>query len=254
MIDRLKPSIVYFDSWIQNNAFKPYLKKVCAYYYNRADEWGREVTINFKHDSMPKDVATYDVERGALTGIAPSPWQTDTAIGRMSWGYIKDNEFKPSRQIICDLIDIVSKNGMLLLNVGPKPDGTITDEETAVLKEIGAWMKVNGEGIYGTGPWKVFGEGEVNNVAGPFMDNDEKEFTSSDYRFTYKDGYLYAFCMKPSCADYCIKSLKDQAVESVEVLGGYKVVSFSNTEDGFKITTDKAPLSDKPLCFKIELK
>ena len=88
MIDRLKPSILYFDSWIQNNAFKPYLKKVCAYYYNRADEWGREVTINFKHDSMPKDVATYDVERGALTGIAPSPWQTDTAIGRMSWGYI----------------------------------------------------------------------------------------------------------------------------------------------------------------------
>ena len=71
------------------------------------------------------------------------------------------------------------------------------------------WMKVNGEGIYGTGPWKVFGEGEVNNVAGSFMDNDEKEFTSSDYRFTYKDGYLYAFCMKPSCADYCIKSLKD---------------------------------------------
>ena len=142
---------------------------------------------------------------------------------------------------------------MLLLNVGPKPDGTITDEETKVLLEIGEWLKDNGEGVYGTKPWKVFGEGEVNNVAGSFMDNDEKEFTSSDYRFTYKDGYLYAFCMKPSCADYCIKSLKDQAVESVEVLGGYKVVSFSNTEDGFKITTDKAPLSDKPLCFKIEL-
>ena len=254
MIDRLKPSILYFDSWIQNNAFKPYLKKVCAYYYNRADEWGREVTINFKHDSMPRDVATYDVERGALTGIAPSPWQTDTAIGRLSWGYIKDNEFKPSRQIICDLIDIVSKNGMLLLNVGPKPDGTITSEETLVLKEIGAWMKINGEGIYGTTPWKVFGEGEVNNVAGSFMDNDEKEFTSSDYRFTCKDGYLYAFCMKPSGTEYCIRSLKDVDVTGAQVLGGFEVPGFSSTEEGLRITIDKEPADDKPLCFKIGFK
>jgi alpha-L-fucosidase len=115
-------------------------------------------------------------------------------------------------------------------------------------------MKINGEGIYGTGPWKVFGEGEVNNVAGSFMDNDEKEFTSKDYRFTCKDGYLYAFCMKPSCAEFCIRSLKDQSVESVEVLGEFTVESFSNNEYGLKITTDKATLADKPLCFKIKLK
>ena len=137
LIDKCRPMILYFDTWIQNEAFKPYLKKVCAYYYNRAEEWGKEVTINYKHNAFPPTVATFDVERGALTDISPVPWQTDTAIGRKSWGYITDNEFKPSRQIICDLVDIVSKNGMLLINVGPKPDGTITDEETAVLEEIG---------------------------------------------------------------------------------------------------------------------
>ena len=105
LIDKCRPLILYFDTWIQNEAFKPYLKKVCAYYYNRADEWGKEVTINYKHNAFPPTVATFDVERGALTDISPVPWQTDTAIGRKSWGYITDNEFKPSRQIICDLVD-----------------------------------------------------------------------------------------------------------------------------------------------------
>lgn len=258
LIDRLKPSILYFDSWIHNAAFKPYLKKVCAYYYNRAEEWGKEVTINFKHNAFPPTVATYDVERGALTGINPLPWQTDTAIGKKSWGYIKNNEFKPARQIICDLIDIVSKNGMLLLNVGPKPDGTITDEETSVLEEIGAWMKDNSEGIYGTSPWKVFGEGDTNNVEGSFKDNDEKEFTSKDYRFTYKNGYLYAFCMHPDSSGFCISSLKikgefDLVTGNVEVLGDINVVRSERDGDGLKIFTDKKPEEDKPVCFKIEI-
>lgn len=258
LVDKLEPSIVYFDSWIHNAAFKPYLKKFCAYYYNRAEEWGKEVTINYKHQSFPDSVATFDVERGALTGISPLPWQTDTAIGKLSWGYIRDNEFKPSRQIICDLIDIVSKNGMLLLNVGPKPDGTITDEETMVLKEIGSWLGVNGEGIYGTIPWKVFGEGEVNNVDGSFMDNDEKLFTSEDFRFTYKNGYLYAFCMNPTKAEFLIKSLRikgnyDLVTGNVEVLGDYKVLSTSRSGDGLKIVIDRVPSDNKPVCFKIEI-
>ena len=258
LIDKCRPLILYFDTWIHNVAFKPYLKKVCAYYYNRAEEWGEEVTINFKHEAFPPTVATYDVERGALTGINPIPWQTDTAIGKISWGYIKDNEFKPARQIICDLVDIVSKNGMLLINVGPKADGTITDEETAVLKELGEWMRVNGEGIYGTVPWKTFGEGEVNNVEGSFRDNDEKIFTSEDFRFTYKNGYLYAFCMRPSSKELTIKSLKlsgkyDLVLGSVDVLGDLTVADTKCDSEGLKITLDKDPDSDKPVCFKIEI-
>lgn len=258
LIDKCKPSILYFDTWIQHAAFKPYLKKVCAYYYNRAEEWGKEVTINYKHEAFPQGVATFDVERGALMGISPMPWQTDTAIGRKSWGYVTDNEFKPARQIICDLIDIVSKNGMLLINVGPKPDGTITDEETNVLLEMGEWMDVNGEGIYDTVPWKVFGEGEVNNTEGSFQDNEEKLFTSGDFRFTYKNGYVYAFCMRPDSEIFLIKSLKikgerDIVTGSVEVLGDYNVVSSSRDENGMKIVLDKKPSSDKPVCFKIAM-
>lgn len=256
LIDKCRPKILYFDTWIQNAAFKPYLKKVCAYYYNRAEEWGEEVTINYKHNAFPPEVATFDVERGALTGISPVPWQTDTAIGKKSWGYIKDNEFKPARQIICDLVDIVSKNGMLLINVGPKPDGTITEEETAVLNELGDWMDINGEGIYGTVPWKIFGEGEVNNSEGSFQDNDEKMFTSNDFRFTYKNGYLYAFCMRPDSKSFNITSLKikgerDIVTGSVEVLGGLNIVNSERDSEGLKITLDKVPQSGNPICFKI---
>ena len=139
LIDKYQPSILYFDWWIQNHSFKPYLKKLAAYYYNRAEEWGKEVTINYKHEAFAPGVATFDVERGSLADISPVPWQTDTAIGKQSWGYRADNEYKSSRQIICDLVDIVSKNGMLLLNIGPKADGTFTAEETQVLEELGAW-------------------------------------------------------------------------------------------------------------------
>lgn len=258
LIDRYRPSILYFDWWIHNVAFKPYLKKLCAYYYNRADEWGKEVTINYKHEAFPPTVATYDIERGALTGISPVPWQTDTAIGKKSWGYTKDNEFKSARQIICDLVDIVSKNGMLLLNIGPKADGSITDEETNVLKNIGAWMKINGEGIYETVPWKKFGEGEVNNTDGPFQDNDEKSFTSKDYRFTYKKEYLYAFCMRPEGSEYCIKSLnirgqRDIALDSIDVLGEHKIKSTTRNSDGLFISLEKTPNTDSPICFKIKI-
>ena len=171
---------------------------------------------------------------------------------------IDDNEFKPARQIICDLVDIVSKNGMLLINVGPKPDGTITEEETKVLLEMGEWMDVNGEGIYDTVPWKVFGEGEVNNTEGSFQDNEEKLFTSSDFRFTYKNGYVYAFCMRPDSDTFLIKSFmlkgeRDIVTGSVEVLGDYNVISSERDSNGMKIVLDKKPSSDKPVCFKIAM-
>ncbi len=258
IIDKYQPQILYFDWWIHNHSFKSYLKKLAAYYYNRADEWGKEVTINYKHEAFPPTVATYDVERGALTGISPAPWQTDTAIGKSSWGYIKDNNFKNARQIICDLIDIVSKNGNLLLNIGPKSDGTITAEETQVLKDIGKWLSVNGEGIYSTTFWKTFGEGEVNAEEGYFKDYNEKAFTSKDFRFTYKNSYIYAFQMRPDGKDVEIKTLAkrsrhDILIKNVSLLGCEKAIEFERTESSLKIKSNEMLTSDLPVCFKIEI-
>ena len=258
LVDRYQPGILYFDWWIQNRAFKPYLKKICAYYYNRAAQWGKEVTINYKHEALPPQVGTFDVERGALTDISPVPWQTDTAVGKQSWGYRADNEYKSGGQIIRALIDIVSKNGMLLVNVGPKADGTITAEETAALRELGAWLKKNGEGIYGTVPWKKFGEGEVNCEKGFFKDNDELPYTGRDFRFTYKNGFIYAFVMRPDGGEAVIKSLRrknqhDFPIKSVTLLSAGEELPFERTEEALTIRYENDPEDDKPVCFRIEL-
>ncbi len=257
LIDKYQPAVLYFDWWVHNHSFKPYLKKLAAYYYNRAEEWGKEVTINYKHEAFPPTVATFDIERGALSGISPIYWQTDTAIGKCSWGYRKDNVYKSARQVICDLIDIVSKNGNLLINIGPKPDGTITDEETEVLLTMGKWLKTNGDGIYGTTFWKQFGEGEVNSEDGFFKDSDEKAFTTEDFRFTYKNGYLYVFQMRPS-KTIKIKTLRkhnhhDYLIESVELLGHNEKITFERDENYLKINLQNEPENDLPICFKIAI-
>lgn len=257
LIDRYQPTVLYFDWWIHNHSFKPYLKKLAAYYYNRAEEWGKEVTINYKHEAFPPTVAVFDVERGALTGISPLYWQTDTAIGKCSWGYRADNEYKSGRQIVCDLVDIVSKNGNLLINIGPKSDGTITDEETQVLLTMGEWLSHNGEGIYGTTHWKVFGEGKVNAEEGFFKDGDEKQFTTEDFRFTYKDGYLYAFQMRPS-DKAVIQTLhkrkgNDFFIESVTLLESGEALGFERNEEALIISLPAKPDTDLPVCFKIQI-
>ncbi|MBR4866517.1 MAG: alpha-L-fucosidase [Clostridia bacterium] len=257
LADRYKPAILYFDWWIHNHSFKPWLKKLAAYYYNRAEEWGMEVTINYKHEAFPPTVATFDVERGALSGINPVYWQTDTAIGRDSWGYRVGNRFKPARQVVCDLVDIVSKNGNLLINVGPRPDGTITQEETEVLTALGDWLAVNGEGIYGTTFWKSFGEGEVNTDGGYFSDDQPMPFTESDFRFTWKDGLLYAFQMKPG-KTALIKALKreghhDFLLGKVSLLGSDAPVAVERTGEGLLLTPTAAPDGEYPICYKIEV-
>lgn len=258
LIDRYRPKLIYFDWWIQNLAFKPYLKKIAAYYYNRAAQWGVEVTMNYKREAFPPGVATFDVERGALTDISPVPWQTCTAIGKDSWGYTAGNEFKNSRQIICDLIDIVSKNGRMLLNVGPRPDGTITEEETRVLKDLGAWMALNGEGIREASPWKWFSEGSVNAQSGFFMDGDEKAFTPEDFRFTYKAGSIYAFQMRPDGNDVTIRSLAakgmyDFCLDKVTLLGYPGCLDAKRTGEGLCIRLPENTDIRFPICFKITL-
>jgi alpha-L-fucosidase len=121
IIDKYRPKVLWFDWWIMNLAFKPYLKKLAAYYYNRAAEWGCAVAINHKFDAFPVRTAVFDVERGQLSGIRGLFWQTDTAVQKNSWGYTENQDYKSAVDIIGDLVDIVSKNGALLLNVARRP-------------------------------------------------------------------------------------------------------------------------------------
>ena len=121
--------------------------------------------------------------------------QNDTSVSKNSWGYIDNHDYKTTGDLIGDLVDIVSKNGALLLNVGPKADGTIPQIEQDMLREIGSWLKVNGEAIYNTRAWDTFGEGPTEVPEGEFTDTKRNPFTSADIRFTRKDNTLYAMLL-----------------------------------------------------------
>ncbi len=195
IVDKYRPKIVFFDWWIQNVAFKPYLKKFAAFYYNRAVEWGEEVAIDAKFDAFAHGTVVKDIERGQLSDISHEFWQNDTSVAKNSWCYTVGNEYKTARSIVCDLVDVVSKNGALLLNIGPKADGTIPQEDKSLLLEIGEWLKVNGQAIYDTVPWKVYGEVPTEVPEGHFTDTNHAEFTSKDVRYTAGSDCVYAIIL-----------------------------------------------------------
>ena len=261
IVDKYRPKIIYFDWWIEHSSVKPYLRKFAAYYYNRAEEWGEGVVINYKHDAFAFGSAIVDIERGQFAEAKPYLWQTDTPIAKNSWCYTEGNDYKTSTQIVCDLVDIVSKNGRLLLNVGPKADGTIPQEDRNILLEIGAWLKVNGEAIYGSKPWRKATEGPAIIQEGQFADNNAKQFSSEDIRFTVNNGCIYAICMNAKGKDcVCIKSLAETAdankpefcgiITGVEMLGDNEVLEWSRDENGLHIKTNVIT-DEKPVVFKV---
>lgn len=235
LIDKYQPRLLWFDWWIQNLQFKPYLKKMAAYYYNRGVESGFDAAINYKYDAFPEGTAVFDIERGQLSGIREEFWQTDTSLSKKSWSYIENNEYKTVTSIIQDLIDIVSKNGSLLLNVGPKADGTIPEQERDMLLKIGQWLTVNGEAIYGTRPWRIFGEGPTEVEDGAFTDTKRSEFTGEDIRFTTKDGNLYAIALAWPGRELLIRSFAGIEVAGAELLGCPQSVKWEQTDQGVRV-------------------
>lgn len=263
IIDRYKPKIIYFDWWIQHRAFKPYLKKLAAYYYNRAFEWGTEVVINYKHDGFMFGTAVPDVERGQFAERKPFFWQTDTSVALNSWCYTENNTYRQAEDLVCDLVDIVSKNGCMLLNIGPKADGTIPAEDKNILMNIGKWLKINGEAVYGTNIWRRSAEGPTEIPEGQFTDGIPKNFTCKDIRFTTANGYLYATVLRRSTrGEYVISSLdiKDAShrdnfcgiINGISVLGTDKKPLWERRADGVHIQTDYHN-GDYPIVFKIEI-
>ena len=265
MVDKFLPEVIYFDWWIGQSALKPYLKKAAAYYYDVMESKGLKGIMVAKSDAFGPGACVRDIERGGLSGAAAYTWQSDTPICRQSWGYVKDADYKGASEVVRELVDIVSKNGNLLLNVGPKADGTLCDEEKEVLLGIGKWLDVNGEMIYGSRPYKIYGEGSVNREEGGFKDAEVLDYTSGDFRFTEKDGNIYAAAMKPSSdGHYLIKSMAKKGedgsssykgiLSDVVLLAGGKTVKWNHLDNGLEIETDYIPGDDMPVVFKIVLK
>lgn len=178
--------------------------------------------------------------RGRADKLAELPWQTDTCIG--GWYYRVGTRHKTPAHVACMLIDIVSENGNLLLNLPLHPDGSLDAEEIAFLEAMGRWMKVNGEGLYGTRPWITYGEGPVEGGGGHFNEKADS-YTSEDFRYTSKgDSQLFAFFMKwPEGGRLMLRSLARSGesggmVEKVELLGHAGALPFTHDARGLSVT------------------
>lgn len=257
LIDRYQPSSLFFDWWVSYKAFRPYMKKFLAYYYNRSLEWGKEVCVYYKSDAAMYNTAIFDRERGQLENVSPYIWQGETSTAYNSWSYCTTNRFKTPETIACNMLDVISKNGCFVLNIGPKADGTICDEELHILDKIGEFTKRNAEAIRGTQPYKVFGEGKKQK-SGSF--NERNSYTKNDYRFTYKTGIIYAFALKPNGMDnFRIKSLAQSMdmfnceIKNISVLGSDIKCEWQKTKKRLAIKTDRKMTDSMPICFKIEV-
>jgi alpha-L-fucosidase len=254
IVDKYRPEVFYFDWWICQPVFQPYLRTFAAYYYNRGIEWRKPFAINFKEwegISFPRGAGVFDMERGAAADIQPAFWQTCTSVSRNSWGYITNHIYKDTGEIVDELVDIVSKNGTMLLNIGPKADGTIPEPEQRMLREIGAWLEINGEAIYGTRPWHKFGEGPTQLIAGSFSDKEKPQFTAADFRFTAKGKSLYVIALAwPQSGKLVVKSLAGQSVKSVKLLGYNGRLKWEDTSEGLFVTLPE----ESPCSFAVTLK
>ncbi|HNP20920.1 MAG TPA: alpha-L-fucosidase [Panacibacter sp.] len=255
LVNKYHPQLFWFDWWIEQKEMEPYRKSFAAYYYNQGLAWNKGVVINYKNESYPGHTAVLDLERGKLGGIREMAWQTDDAIGNNSWGYAAGNTFKSVQYVVTNLIDIVSKNGNLLLNIGPRSDGTITEEETNVLLGTGKWLNVNGEAIYGTRPWKVFGEGPTESASGSFADQ-KIPFNAKDIRFTTKGKTLYAIAMGLPTENTTINSLGlkqgNGKIASVKMVGSTQPVKWKQQDDALVIEPFKNYPSANAVVYKIE--
>jgi alpha-L-fucosidase len=263
IVDLYRPLTYYFDWWIKQPPFRPYLKKFAAYYYNRSLEWGEEVALFYKHNSYMMRSAIFDIERGAKAEISQDPYQTCTAIAKNSWSYTKGNKFKSPYTIVTTFIDIISKNGCLMLNVGPRATGEFCQEELDVLHALGQFTSLNAEAIYGTEPFFVCGEGKAKPSKGSFSERDIN-YTCKDFRFTYKAGALYAFAMKPNNKNgtyfiNCIGTKHGKAgqfqllIKDVSVLGYNYKVDHEIGDNGLKLKVNGVFASDMPVCFKLSI-
>ena len=173
-MDNYQPDIIWFDNKMDIIS-EDHRKQFLANYYNNAAKWGKDVVCTYKFNDLEKGTAILDLERSRMSEKKDFPWLTDDSVDWKAWCHINDPKYKSTNRLIDFLVDVVSKNGALLLNITPKANGQIPEEVKTRLLEMGEWLKINGEAIYGSRPWKIFGEGPQNITEG-HLSEDRNNF------------------------------------------------------------------------------
>jgi alpha-L-fucosidase len=258
LMDSYQPDFVYLDNW-DIPLGQAGLDIIAHYYNSNMARNGGRLDAVLTGKGFPKEKAaavTPDYERSGTSVISPVPFETGTCIGQ--WHYKKDIEYKSVRQVVQLFVDVVSKNGTLLLSIPQRGDGSIDEREVAFLKGFAAWTQVNGEGIFGSRPWETYGEGPTQVGRGRARDA-AIPYTQQDIRFTTKGGDLYAFVLSIPQSAVTIRSLATGAefarpVGSVELVGSTEPVRWQQTDEGLVIQKPAAMPSEDVVSFKIAWK
>jgi len=267
VIDKYQPDLIWFDGSL-DRMHEIYEKRFFAYYFNQAAKAGKEVEVLFKGWDVPPGVAINDLELGRMKNITRHLWITDTSVDDMgAWSYVKEAGYKSVNTLVDNLVDRVSKNGMLLLNVGPKADGTIPKPAKERLLGMGKWLDVNGEAIYGTRAWMIYGEGPVGmEEGGAYTDHgshDGSQYTGKDIRFTVKDNTLYAIFLDwpgDEAKIYSLRRFEEELsihwekrdIKRISMLGTEGELDWFFTDDALIIKTPQEKPCEHAYAFKIE--
>jgi alpha-L-fucosidase len=258
VVQKYEPDMIWFDFELSKVITPEYQQRMFADYYNWAAAHGKESAVAHKFRDIHQHTGILDFERGREDKLVPYPWLTDTALG--PWFNRNIDKYRTTENLVQVLVDIVSKNGCMLLNVGPNADGSIPARAEKMLIEIGDWLKINGEAIYGTRPWKVFGEGPTRDEkGGGFSERADKRFTARDIRFTIrpnsgqaaKGDVLYAIALGwPDDRKLTVKSLAGEKVTAVTLVGSANQVQWTQGDDGLTVILPET----KPCEYAITLK
>ena len=232
IIDRYQPDLLYFDNGINYRSLDPWKLRLARYYYNSAHHWQKEVSIQSKAQAyLAGSIQDFERESRAPRKLYDRYWQVDDPIGN-KFGYIEGLKLQSADGIIRNLVDNVACGGNLCLNISPKSDGTIPDDQQQILRTIGQWLRQNGEGIYGTRPYKNAIEENI--------------------RFTTKDGVIYAFVLRWDGKPFTIQSIDGTRVKSITRLADGKKVGFKKQADGIRVEANGLA-TNNAIGFKIEI-
>lgn len=264
LINKYNPDLIYFDdTGLPLYPVSDAGLKIAAHYYNHniATHKGKLEGVLFGKilTDEQKECMVWDVERGAPDKLQPNAWQTCSCIGDWHYnrGRFNENSYKSAQQVILMLVDIVSKNGNLLLNIPVRGDGSIDDKEIAILEGVAEWMDINKESIFDTRPWKIYGEGPSAESANPIKEQGFNEgktkFTEKDIRFTQKKNIVYATIMGKPSGEIFIKALSVQKIKQIKLLGSKEPIKWKQTTDALMIKNPTKIPNEIAAVFKIIL-
>lgn len=261
VIDNYDPDLIWFDSWLHEIPDETKMKFL-AHYFNHAEQTGQEVLVTYKQEDLPQDVGVLDLEKGGMAKLTDFVWLTDDTISLGSWCYTDSLKVKPTHVVLHSLVDIVSKNGQLLLNISPKADGSIPENQRKVLLELGEWLKDYGEAIYDTRPFVVFGHGPTKAGKGHFGGIAlDKGYTADDIRYTRNGKTVYAIQLgwdgggKETLLSGFAKGdgQSSMTVAGVSMLGSDAQIDWSQSDDGVTVTSPSQAPNEMALVYKISL-